>query len=46
MVVFAAVVVVGAVGVIGPMYMKYGRIIPMVDYTAQIVSRALGNPTT
>ena len=38
--------VVGAVGVIGPMHMNYGRIIPMVDYTAQIVSRALGNPTT
>jgi heat-inducible transcriptional repressor len=35
--------VVGAVGVIGPMHMNYGRIIPMVDYTAQIVSRALGN---
>ena len=38
--------VVGAVGVIGPMHMNYGRIIPMVDYTAQIVSRALGNPTS
>lgn len=38
--------VVGAVGVIGPMHMNYGRIIPMVDYTAQIVSRALGNAPT
>jgi heat-inducible transcriptional repressor len=36
--------VVGAVGVIGPTRMNYARIIPMVDYTARVVSRLLGNP--
>jgi heat-inducible transcriptional repressor len=36
--------VVGAVGVIGPTRMNYSRIIPMVDYTARVVSRLLGNP--
>jgi len=36
--------VVGAVGVIGPTRMNYARIIPMVDYTARLVSRILGTP--
>jgi heat-inducible transcriptional repressor len=36
--------VVGAIGVIGPSRMNYARIIPMVDYTARVVSRLLGNP--
>ena len=35
---------VGAIGVIGPTRMNYARIIPMVDYTARVVSRLLGNP--
>ncbi len=30
---------VGAIGVIGPTRLNYARIIPMVDYTARIVSR-------
>ena len=30
--------IVGAIGVIGPTRMNYARIIPMVDYTAKIVS--------
>jgi heat-inducible transcriptional repressor len=34
--------VVGAIGVIGPTRMNYARIIPMVDYTARVVSRLLG----
>jgi len=34
---------VGAIGVIGPTRMNYARIIPMVDYTARVVSRLLGN---
>lgn len=34
--------VVGALGVIGPTRMNYARIIPMVDYTARVVSRMLG----
>jgi heat-inducible transcriptional repressor len=38
--------VVGAIGVIGPTRMNYARIIPMVDYTARVVSRLLGSPET
>ena len=34
--------VVGAIGVIGPTRMNYARIIPMVDYTARVVSRMMG----
>lgn len=33
--------VVGCIGVIGPRRMNYARIIPMVDYTAQLVGRLL-----
>ncbi len=33
---------VGAIGVIGPTRMNYGRIIPMVDYTAKLISRVIG----
>ncbi|MEI8320642.1 MAG: heat-inducible transcriptional repressor HrcA [Alphaproteobacteria bacterium] len=33
--------IIGAVGVIGPTRINYGRIIPMVDYTAKIVSHLL-----
>ncbi|UCH74988.1 MAG: heat-inducible transcriptional repressor HrcA [Rhodospirillales bacterium] len=33
---------VGAIGVIGPTRMNYGRIIPMVDYTARLISRVIG----
>jgi heat-inducible transcriptional repressor len=33
--------VVGALGVIGPTRLNYARIVPMVDYTAQLVSRIL-----
>jgi heat-inducible transcriptional repressor len=35
--------VLGAVGVVGPMYMNYARIIPMVDYTARVVGRLLSH---
>jgi heat-inducible transcriptional repressor len=38
--------VVGAIGVIGPTRMNYARIIPLVDYTARVVSRLLGTPDT
>lgn len=34
--------VVGALGVIGPTRINYARIIPMVDYTAKVVSRLIG----
>ncbi|MCO5064072.1 MAG: heat-inducible transcriptional repressor HrcA [Rhizobiaceae bacterium] len=33
--------VVGALGVIGPTRLNYARIVPMVDYTAQLISRLL-----
>lgn len=33
--------VVGAIGVIGPTRLNYGRIVPIVDYTAQLVGRLL-----
>ncbi|MDJ0947187.1 MAG: heat-inducible transcriptional repressor HrcA [Kiloniellales bacterium] len=34
--------VVGAIGVIGPTRIDYARIIPMVDYTAQVIGRLIG----
>jgi heat-inducible transcriptional repressor len=34
--------IVGAIGVIGPSRLNYARIIPMVDYTAKLVGRVLG----
>ena len=33
--------IVGALGVIGPTRLNYARIVPMVDYTAQVISRLL-----
>lgn len=34
--------IVGAVGIIGPTRMNYARIIPLVDYTSQVVSKLIG----
>lgn len=34
--------IVGALGVIGPTRLNYARVIPMVDYTARLVSKILG----
>jgi len=34
--------IIGAVGVIGPTRINYARVIPMVDYTAQLVGHMLG----
>jgi len=34
--------VVGVIGVLGPTRLNYGRIIPMVDYTAKVIGRLLG----
>ena len=34
--------IVGVLGVIGPTRLNYARIVPMVDYTARIVSKLLG----
>ena len=35
--------IVGVIGVIGPTRLNYARIIPMVDYTAKIVSKLLAS---
>ncbi|MFN6979412.1 MAG: heat-inducible transcriptional repressor HrcA [Gemmobacter sp.] len=35
--------IVGAVGVIGPTRLNYGRIVPIVDYTAQLVGRLIAD---
>jgi len=34
--------IVGAIGVIGPTRINYGRIIPVVDYTARVIGQLLG----
>lgn len=34
--------IIGAIGVIGPTRLSYDRVIPMVDYTSQLVSRLVG----
>jgi len=34
--------IIGAVGVIGPTRLNYSRVVPMVDYTAQLMSRLAG----
>jgi heat-inducible transcriptional repressor len=36
--------VVGVLGVIGPTRLNYARIVPMVDFTARVVSRVLAGP--
>ena len=33
--------IIGAVGVIGPTRLNYGKIVPIVDYTAQLVGKTL-----
>ena len=38
--------IIGAVGVIGPTRLNYGRVVPIVDYTAQLVSRLLSDRRT
>jgi heat-inducible transcriptional repressor len=35
--------IIGAVGVIGTTRLNYGRIVPIVDYTAQLVGKMLSN---
>ena len=36
--------IVGAVGVIGPTRLNYSRVVPMVDYTAQLLARLTRQP--
>ena len=38
--------IIGAVGVIGPTRLNYGRIVPIVDYTAQLVGKLLTDRST
>lgn len=35
--------VIGAVGVIGPTRLNYGRIVPIVDYTAQLIGKLISD---
>jgi heat-inducible transcriptional repressor len=35
--------IVGVIGVIGPTRLNYARVIPMVDYTAKVVSNLIGS---
>jgi heat-inducible transcriptional repressor len=37
--------IIGAVGVIGPTRLNYGRIVPIVDYTAHLVGRMVSDRT-
>jgi heat-inducible transcriptional repressor len=37
----ASQTIVGVIGIIGPTRLNYARIVPMVDYTAKVVSRIL-----
>jgi heat-inducible transcriptional repressor len=34
--------IVGAIGVIGPTRINYGRVVPVVDYTARLLGDMLG----
>jgi heat-inducible transcriptional repressor len=34
--------IIGAIGVIGPTRLNYSRVIPLVDYTSQVMERLLG----
>ncbi|MEA2914936.1 MAG: heat-inducible transcriptional repressor, partial [Bradyrhizobium sp.] len=34
--------IIGVIGVIGPTRLNYARVIPMVDYTAKVVSKLVG----
>ena len=35
--------IIGAIGVVGPSRLNYSRVISMVDYTAKLISRTIGN---
>jgi len=34
--------IIGAIGVIGPTRLNYGRIVPIVDYTARMIGQIVG----
>ena len=35
--------IIGAIGVIGPTRLNYGRIVPIVDYTAQLIGKLISD---
>jgi len=35
--------IIGAVGVIGPTRLNYGRVVPIVDFTAQLVGKMVSD---
>lgn len=35
--------IIGAIGVIGPTRLNYGRIIPLLDYTARVMEKIIGS---
>ena len=35
--------IIGAVGVIGPTRLNYGKIVPIVDYTAQLINKTISD---
>jgi heat-inducible transcriptional repressor len=34
--------IIGVLGIIGPTRLNYARVVPMVDFTARVVSRVVG----
>ena len=34
-------IIFGVLGIIGPTRLNYGRLIPMIDYTAKLIGKAL-----
>ena len=36
--------IVGVLGIIGPTRLNYARVVPMVDYTAQVISGLVRGP--
>lgn len=38
--------IIGAIGVIGPTRLNYSKVIPMVDYTARVMTRLIGPGST
>jgi heat-inducible transcriptional repressor len=37
--------IIGALGVIGPTRLNYGRVVPIVDYTAKLMGRLVSDRT-
>ena len=35
--------IIGAIGIIGPTRLNYGRIVPIVDYTAQLIGKLISD---